>query len=224
MKLRIALPTAVAVIGLSACSNPIASVLGVGATGAAALAPGELGTTALANLEAAGSFHAEIVTTDTDGTPLEVSADIDKDGDWSASLSNGMDVVITDDGATYVKAGKDVWVDQGLPAESAKKLAGAWISTPEDTLGAGYTRDDILASYEGVDGVESQGEQTLDGQQVIALRGANFTFYVSTAEPYLPVKSVIDGEDGETVVFSAVTDDDLVEAPADAMTVEELLA
>jgi hypothetical protein len=217
MRIRHLSVAAVAALLLTACGgNPLDDRTGPEVADAAADA-----------LEKAGAVRVQGTLTQ-DGEEGEVDLQLQGE-DASGTIGfGGMELqLISVGGTAYLQAPPEFWSSFGLPAEAAAQFEGQWVTVPAEA--AGQVADFSLNAFveelrnpssEVKDEVED-GER--DGEPVVVVEQEDGgTLTVANDEPAYPLQVTEEGDSPSEVSFSGFGEEEEIEAPADALDLEDL--
>jgi hypothetical protein len=173
------------------------------------------------DLEGVGRLDFDITDAGLTGTvtPVELA------GDDGQALP--LDVVVLED-AGYMKAGAEFWASQGVPKNDVQTYSDQWIEVPPDnqllSVSDTFTIDALVEQFGEVPEAATVEVSELDGEPVYVIADPDGGSFTMSAESKLPVE--IQSDSGESSGALTISYDDITtaEAPADALTLEELQA
>ena len=230
-----------AAVLVAGCGGDEAS--GSGAAGAPAEeSVAEESPSALAQLEAAEVVDAAFTaleeagaaqvtgSIEEAGTTQELDLQLQGEDTRGSIVMDGVTVELVYVGGTaYLRAPGDFWASFGMPAEFASELEGQWVLMPAEAASSfsALTLPGLVDQLRASDGHELTGEVStdeLDGEAVVVVTqedGSTLTVADDQVNPY-PLLIEDRGEAPVTVEFSEFGADFSIEAPADAVDLDDL--
>lgn len=210
---------AVSALLLTACgSNPLDDKTGQEVADAAADA-----------LEEAGAVHVE-GTLSQDGEEGAVDLQLQGDDASGTVTFAGTEIqLISVGGTAYLQAPPEFWTSFGLPEEFAAQFEDQWVIVPGEAASEfesfsldGFVEELRNPSSEVKDEVE---EDERDGDPVVIVEQEDgSTLTVANDDPAYPLATKEEGDEPSEVTFSGFGEEEEIEAPADALDLEDLAA
>ena len=178
-------------------------------------------------LEEAGSVHVAGTLTQ-DGEEGEVDLQLQGEDASGTITFGGIELQLINVGGTaYLQAPPEFWSSFGLPEEAAARFQDQWVTVPAEAASqfeqfslAGFVEELRNPSSEVEDEVT---EEERDGEPVVNVEqedGSVLT--VANDEPAYPLATKEEGDSPSEVTFSGFGEEEDIEAPADAIDLEQL--
>jgi hypothetical protein len=178
-------------------------------------------------LESAGAVHVT-GTMDEGGESGEIDLHLQgKDVTGSITMSGIELQLLGVDGAVYLQAPPEFWGSFGLPDEAAAMFDGKWVIVPADAL-AQFQELSLGGIIDSLRKPESKVKDEVESQEsggksvVVIEQEDGSTLSVLDDEPTYPVQLTNKGDSAGTMTFSRYGEKESIEAPADALDLEQL--
>ncbi len=179
-------------------------------------------------LEEAGAVHVQGTVSEV-GEEGEVDLQLQgEDASGTITFSGVTLQLISVGGTAYLQAPPEFWSSFGLPEEAAAQFEGQWVTVPAEAAGefqnfslAGFVEELRNPASEVEDEVQ---EDERDGEPVVVVQQEDgSTLTVANDEPSYPLATKEEGDSASEVTFSRFGEEEEIEAPADAIDLEELV-
>jgi hypothetical protein len=217
MRIRHLSVAAVTALLLTACGgNPLDDKSGQEVADAAADA-----------LEEAGAVHVR-GTLRQDGEEGDVDLQLQGQDASGTITFGGVELqLISVGGIAYLQAPPDFWTSFGLPETFAAQFEDQWVIVPGEAAGefASFSLDGFVEELRNPSSEvkEQVTEDERDGDPVVIVEQEDgSTLTVANDEPAYPLATKEEGDDTSEVTFSGFGEEEEIEAPVDALDLEQL--
>jgi hypothetical protein len=178
-------------------------------------------------LEEAGAVHVQGAVSQ-EGQEGEVDLRLQGEDASGTITFAGVELqLISVGGAAYLQAPQEFWGSFGMPEEVVAQIEGQWVTVPGEAASqfqnfslAGFVaelRNPSSAVKEEVTDDERDGEPV-----VIVEQEDGSILTVANDEPAYPLATKEEGDSESEVTFSGFGEEEEIEAPADAIDLDEL--
>ncbi|MCW2740855.1 MAG: putative Lipoprotein [Blastococcus sp.] len=180
-------------------------------------------------LEKAGAVHVK-GTMDEGGESGEIDLQLQgKDVTGTITMSGVELQLLSVDDAVYLQAPPEFWGQFGLPDEAAAMFDGKWVIVPSEAVAQfqELSLDGIINSLRkpGSKVKDEVKSKESDGKSVVVIEQEDgSTLSVLDEDPAYPVELTNKGDSAGTMTFSRYGEKESIEAPADALDLEQLAA
>jgi hypothetical protein len=178
-------------------------------------------------LESAGAVHVK-GTIDDGGEAGKIDLHLQgKDVTGSITMSGIELQLLSVDGAVYLQAPPEFWGQFGLPDEAAGMFDGKWVIVPAEAM-AQFDELSLAGIVDSLRKPESKVKDDVEskesgGKSVVVIEQEDgSTLSVLDDEPTYPVELTNKGDSAGTMTFSRYGEKESIEAPADALDLEQL--